>query len=268
MIGVIGCGNMAQAIVKGCHKKNPKLQFLTFNPTHEKSEELAQAVGGRALKDLAEVSAVDSIMIACKPQHLNKLSEDLKKSGVSLEDKYVISILAATPIETLKDKLGAKRITRVMPNTPAFVGKGMSLLIHSKEVKNEDKELVSKVFKACGKIADMPNETIFDQVTTVSGSGPAYVFLFAQTMAEKLVSWGLEADLAKEIAIQLFCGSSELMSEQSNESLQELIDKVTSKGGVTIEAVRSYQKNNLKDLTSTALDAAFARSEEMRKEFN
>lgn len=265
MIGVIGCGNMAQAIVKGYYKNNNSVEFLTYTPSFTRADELAREVNGAAAKELGELKRADSIVIACKPQQLDSLCESIKSAGLDLSHKHIISILAATPIESLKLKLAVSQVTRVMPNTPSLVGKGMSLLIHSIEVTDQQKDLVSDFFTSCGEVALMPNELTFDQVTTVSGSGPAYVFLFAQTMADKLVSWGVAEDEAKKIVIQLFCGSSELMKDQSENTLSELVDKVTSKGGVTIEAVKSYQADKLDQITSKALDAAFKRSEEMRE---
>ena len=153
-----------------------------------------------------------------------------------------------------------------MPNTPAFLGEGISLLLHSEKVSKEERDFVSTFFQACGKTFTLEDEEIFDKVTTVSGSGPAYVYLFAKTMRDKLTSWGLDEKTAREIVVQLFIGSSHLMDDASDETLDELIAKVTSKGGVTIEAVRSYQQDDLGELTSKALDSAYARSNEIVKE--
>jgi len=262
-IGVIGCGNMASAIVKGFYNKNNQVKFLTFTPTYTRAEALAREVNGTAVRSIHELSRANTIVLACKPQQFEDLSRTLKDSKIDLSSKHIISILAATSIRTLQEKLGAKRVTRVMPNTPALIGKGMSLIMHSSDVLEEDKSLVDEFFTACGDTALMPNETTFDQVTTVSGSGPAYVFLFAKTMADKLVSWGLDEAQAKHIAIQLFIGSSELMRSQKDESLEDLISKVTSKGGVTIEAVKSYKSHGLETLTSNALESAYNRSLEI-----
>lgn len=268
MIGVIGCGNMAQAIVKGYAKKNKDVKFLTFTPSYTRAKELADYVGGSAARELSELSCVDTIVIACKPQQLTSLAKSMEEAGLSLEDKHIISILAATPINTLKSKLQSRRVSRVMPNIPCLVGRGMSLVIHSNEVTRAEADLVDDFFISCGEVVSMPSELLFDQVTTVSGSGPAYVYLFAKTLADKLVSWGLDQEDAKKISIQLFSGSSEIMKSQNDRSLDELIASVTSKAGVTIEAVNSYKENNLEALSSMALDAAFNRSEEIREELN
>lgn len=264
MIGVIGCGNMAQAIVRGYYQKDNKVEFLTYTPSFHRANELAKAVNGKAVRDLADLNLANTIVIGCKPQQLNNLVEAINKEGLDLSSKHIISILAATPIEIIKSKLNVSQVSRVMPNTPALIGKGISLIIHSNEVSESGKELVNNFFKSCGEVVEMPSEHIFDKVTTVSGSGPAYVFLFAQTMVQKLIEWDVEYNDAKKIVVQLFRGSSELMKDQDDNKLEDLIDKVTSKGGVTIGAVNSYKENKLDILTSKALDAAFVRSEEIK----
>ena len=268
MIGVIGCGNMAQAIVKGYYNKNKNIKFLTYTPSYTRAEILANEVHGSAVKSLDDLNKAKVIVIACKPQQLGDLVESIKDSQLDLQNKHIISILAATPIEILQEKLQAKKISRVMPNTPSMIGLGMSLVLHSSEVKETEKNLVKDFFEACGEVAQMNSEEMFDKVTTVSGSGPAYVFLFAKTMAEKLESWGVGKEEAKKIAIQLFVGSSKLMSDQSELELDELISNVTSKGGVTIEAVNSFKNDGILNMTSKALDAAYKRSIEITQELS
>lgn len=268
MIGVIGCGNMAQAIVKGFYKKNKEYNFLTYTPNFIQAEKLAKEINGQAVKDLQGIQPASTVIIACKPQQLGTLVEDLAKNGVSFANKHVISILAATPLSTLIEKLGSKKVTRIMPNTPAFLGEGISLILHSEDVEEDQKKFVSMFFEACGKTFTLDSEEQFDKVTTVSGSGPAYVYLFAKTMRDKLTDWGLDEKIAREIVVQLFIGSSNLMDEEKELSLDELIAKVTSKGGVTIEAVRSFENDNLGEITSKALDSAYSRSSEIVKEIS
>lgn len=263
MIGIIGCGNMAQAIVKGYFKKDSSVHFITYTPSFSRAEALAMEVNGKAVKSLEALGEVETIVLGCKPQQFGELAQNLINSKIDLTNKHIISIMAAIPIETIKTKLRATKVSRVMPNTPCLIGKGISLVIHSTEVEKSERKLVDTFFSSCGDVSDMPDEKTFDQVTTVSGSGPAYVFLFAKTMADKLTSWGIEEIEAKRIAVKLFQGSSDLMISESELSLDELISKVTSKGGVTIEAVNSYKKDNLGEITSSALEAAFARSQEM-----
>lgn len=268
MIGVIGCGNMANAIVKGYHSKNSQKKFLTFDPTAEKSKDLASAVKGESAHSLNDLKKASTVIIACKPQQFSQLVTDLKNADVNFSNTHVISIMAAMPLEQIKKSLACDKVTRVMPNTPIFLGEGMSLLLHSTDVSKDDRVFVKDFFSACGEVAEIEDEKTFNQITTVSGSGPAYVFLFAQTMVNQLIKWGLEEEKARKITIQLFKGSSDLMKEKAGESLDQLISQVTSKGGVTIEAVNSFKENNLSEITSMALKQAEKRSDEMIKELS
>lgn len=267
MIGIIGCGNMANAIVKGHHSKISSTKFITFDPTKEKSETLATSVGGKSANSLSDLNEASHIIIACKPQQFSQLSKDLADYKVNFSQKHVISIMAAMPLENIVKGLNCPKVTRVMPNTPIFLGEGMSLLLHSEDVSESERNFVQEFFSTCGEVADIKDEKTFNQVTAVSGSGPAYVFLFAKTMVDQLVNWGLKEDKARKIVIQLFKGSSDLMKERSDESLDDLIAQVTSKGGVTIEAVNSYKESGLSNISSKALKQAEKRSYEMIKEF-
>ncbi|MEX0799424.1 MAG: pyrroline-5-carboxylate reductase [Bacteriovoracaceae bacterium] len=266
MIGIIGCGNMASAIVKGVHQADPKQKFVMFDPDMEKSKALAGAVNGKSAENHAGLSEADSILIGCKPQQFAGLVSDLEAAGFDLGAKHWISIMAAMPIKTIQNKLGAKKVTRVMPNTPMMYNEGVSLLLHSDEVSSQEKALVEKSFGSVGTSHPLADEESFDQVTTVSGSGPAYVFYFAKTMADKLAKWGVDDKEARDIVVQLFKGSTKLMEKNSDTSLDDLIAQVTSKGGVTIEAVKVYQERQLDQITEEALEAAFKRSVEMTNE--
>ena len=264
-MGIIGCGNMASAIVKGINQVYPDIKFLCFDPRLEASEKLASEVGGKAVETLAGLSEADSILIGCKPQHFSQLVEDLD-GKFDLSSKHYISIMAAMPMETIKKALGADRVTRVMPNTPMMYNEGVCLLLNSDAVSEKEEQFLMKCFSSVSKVHLMKDEETFDQVTTVSGSGPAYVFQFAKTMADKLELWGTEPKEARDIVEQLFIGASKLMSKRHDITLDELIDQVTSKGGVTIEAVKVYRENNLTKISSDALDAAFKRSQELTNE--
>ena len=266
VIGVIGCGNMASAIVKGAHKIYPQEKFLTYTPSRTRAIELAKEVKGMALEDLAGLEQAESIIIGCKPQQFNELAQNLA-GKFDLSSKHFISIMAAIPLKSIQEKLGAAQVSRVMPNTPALFNQGASLILHASEVSACQRELTHKIFGSCGSTHLMESEELFDQTTTVSGSGPAYVFLFAKGMVNQLVKWGVESSEARLIVNQLFVGSSHLMREKSQTSLDELISQVTSKGGVTIEAVKTYREGDLEQLTCAALKAAFKRSEELTEQF-
>ncbi|MBC75804.1 MAG: pyrroline-5-carboxylate reductase [Halobacteriovoraceae bacterium] len=264
MIGVIGCGNMASAIVKGIHAIYKDEKFLTYTPSKTRALELAESVNGKQVDELKGMMEADTLMIGCKPQQFDELAGQLTKS-MDLKDKHIVSIMAAMPVETIKKKLGTTKVTRVMPNTPMLYNEGISLVLNSGTTEREETNVL-KWFSACGKVHMLDNEQSFDQVTTVSGSGPAYVFQFAKSMVDKLETWGVEQKQAREIVTQLFKGSTKLMELNNDITLDELINQVTSKGGVTIEAVKVYRAEGIDKMTSKALDAAYSRSEVMTKE--
>lgn len=265
MIGVIGCGNMASAIVHGISRAFQNEKFLTYTPSFTRAEKLAQEISGKAVKELKDLRDCDTIIIGCKPQQFDSLVNELK-GEFDLSNKYFISIMAAVSLKSIQGKLGVTKVTRVMPNTPSMQGEGVSLILHSREVSQDERKKCSDYFSACSKVFPLSDEKLFDQVTTVSGSGPAYVFYFAKTMADQLESWGVDSQDAKDIVIQLFKGSAKLMEENNKDSLGSMIDKVTSKAGVTIEAIKVYQEKKLDEITKNATEAAFKRSLVITKE--
>ncbi len=264
MIGIIGCGNMGQAIIKGFYSKHPDQKFMTWDPDTDKAQSLADSINGERATSLADLQKVSHLVLACKPQHLNSLAEDFKKNDMDLKEVHIISILAGTATETIQQKLDAAKVTRVMPNTPALFSEAMSLIFHASQVTENEHALTEKFFKACGEIAYMPDELTFDRVTTVSGSGPAYVFLFAEAMVNQLQEWDIEQSAARKIVMQLFKGSTLLMQNETETPLPDLIDRVCSKGGVTIEAVNVFRDSGLRETTAKALKKAETRAMELR----
>ncbi len=267
MIAVIGCGNMSNAIIKGIYNKYPDEKFLTYTPSHTRAKNLAKAVNGKAVSKLSDLKEAHTLIIACKPQQFDQLVKDFNHA-FSLKEKYVISIMAAISIETLERKLETKNITRVMPNTPALVGNGISLIYHQHDLKKELKNLSEMYFKSCSEVYVLNSEKEFNELTAISGSGPAYLFLFAQGLVEKAKQLGLPESAAKKMVVELIQGSTKLIESAGEKNLDTLISEVTSKGGVTIEAVNIYKEKDLNKITSQAVDAAIERSIQISKEFS
>ncbi len=261
-VGVIGCGNMASSIVLGIHRVYPTILFKTFTPGHTRAKELAVKVKGEHASSLDDLNDCDVILIGCKPQQFNELAENLKKSKLTL-NKHFISMMAATSFQTLKANLPEARLTRVMPNTPITLGAGITLILNDKDITDKEEALTLKLFSACSQVHMMESEKMLDQVTTVSGCGPAYVFLFAKTFCDELITFGVKESEARKMVVELFKGSALLMESEQDISLETLIRNVTSKGGVTIEAVNLYKKMSLNDITHKALEAAYKRSIEI-----
>lgn len=266
MIAVLGCGNMASAIVKGFHQHSPELDFLTYTPSKTKALELSQVVKGKVMNSLDEINQCEIALIGCKPQQFSDLAEQLKNVLVN-KNIHFVSMMAAIDIETISKKLNTKNITRIMPNTPILFGEGVTLMTHHQSVSADEQNFIENLFKAVGTLYLIDDEKKFDQTMTVTGSGPAYVFLFAKTMIDKLTSWGIDEKSAKEMTINMFSGSVKMM-KNSNVDLSTLIAQVTSKGGTTIEAIRIYEENRLDLITDEALEAALKRSNTLTLEFS
>lgn len=259
-IAVIGCGNMAWPIVNTICKNEKEIKFFTYTPSQTRAKQLAKAVSGVHVSSLDEFPEVDLWIIACKPQQLQDLASNLKGR---LSGKNIISILASTSISSLENALGTNKIIRIMPNTPSALGKGISLLVSAEGVTRDFESKVFQLFQYCGEVIKTKSEKDFDELTVFSGSGPAYVFRFALAYFKKLIDLGYDEAIARKLVDQLFLGSSELMKGDSS-SYQEMVDKVTSKGGVTIEAINILEQNSsLDNMVGKSIDNAILRGREI-----
>jgi len=151
-----------------------------------------------------------------------------------------------------------------MPNTPALVGKGVSVITENGNLNNSEKQNVHILFSSIGKVLELP-ENLFDAVTGLSGSGPAYVYTFIQALIQAGVLHGLDTQTAKTLAVATVLGSAEMV-KQSNEHIGSLIDKVTSPGGTTIQALASMEKDGLKNAIINGVTEAVKRSKELGRE--
>ena len=262
-IAVIGCGNMASPVVEAIYKDNTSIEFHTYTPSQKRAIKLSEKVNGVHHKTLDDFPTdIKFWILAFKPQQLAQFA---KENNKLLHGTNIISILAATPVKTLKDKLKTKFVTRVMPNTPSLHGEGIELILHSEDVPLDNREKIEKMFKSCGYVYKVSNEEQFEQMTTITGSGPAYVYEFAKAYQEKLKSFGIDEDMSRKLVVQLFKGSTILM-ENSSDHLQVMIDKVTSKAGVTIEAIDYLRDQGVENTISESINKAVARSNEITQE--
>lgn len=259
-IAVIGCGNMAQAIILGMAKSFKEIEFHTFTPSYTRAEDLAQKIDGKAWKELSEIPACDYYLIACKPQQVEELAQNFRNFLPS--NTILISVLAGVTVNSLKEKFQCRRVARVMPNTPALVGEGVHAIYFSEETEDEKKAYIHKVFASIGEVFVFDEEEKIDVITGFSGSGPAYIFEIARIMTEKLSAMGVEEKMARQMIKSTLFGSAKLLKE-SDEDAETLRNNVTSKNGVTYEALEVFKKNNLEEIFGHALDAAFKRSKEL-----
>lgn len=257
---LIGCGKMGSAMLSGWLG-----QGLSASQVHL-IDPSADAVAGFVAKGCHHVAKPPSdsrvVVIAVKPQMMGGALDGLAEQtdGKTL----FVSIAAGVTLANFRQALGPKaKIVRSMPNTPAAVGRGMTVMVAGAEVGAADRDLASALLSAVGETAWVDDEGLLDAVTAVSGGGPAYVFLLAETLAKAGVEAGLPEDLAARLARATVAGSGELL-HHAEESPAVLRQNVTSPGGTTLEALKVLMADDgLQPLLNRAIAAATARSREL-----
>jgi len=257
-LGIIGCGNMSTAIWKGIINSGLIVPNDIAVSDIDSVKLIYAAGNGIANEDnLTIATECDYVLFAVKPQCFPDIAVELKGK---LNCKMVLSIMAGISIAKLEESLGITSICRIMPNTPCMVCKGMSALCYQ-NCSDGDRSFAKSIFNIIGKTIEIEEEK-FDAVTSVSGSGPAYVYMFMQGMINEGINGGLTYLEALQLTAATLQGASEL-ALTSDKTLEELTDAVCSKGGTTIEAVNVYKKENLVGIVQKGVEACRNRSLEM-----
>ena len=261
-LAIIGAGQMAEALLAGLlasSSADPAAVFAT-DSSAERRDVVKRRFGIRVGSDNAEAASwAEVVLLAVKPQVLDTV---LAGIGADLAGRLVISIAAGVSIRRIAQRLprGA-RIVRVMPNAPALVREGMSALAFGPGVTDEDARLVRTLFEAVGRVVTV-EERLMDAVTGLSGSGPAYVFMAIEAMADGGVKMGLPRTVAEVLAAQTVLGAARMMLE-TGEHPARLKDRVASPGGTTIAGLHQLEQGKLRACLIAAVEAATKRSEEM-----
>lgn len=258
-LGIIGAGNMSSAITKGVLGSKMLLpeDVIVSDLTYDRLER-AKALGVQvSIDNLYLAEHCEYLLFAVKPQSFPDIAASLKGK---LGDTTVLSIMAGVNVKTLKESLGASKICRIMPNTPCMIGHGMSALCFD-GCSEAARAFALGVFSSMGEVVEL-DEKKFDAVTSVSGSGPAYVYMFIDGMIKGGMNGGLTFDEAKKLTLATMVGGTKMV-ETSDRSIEELIDAVCSKGGTTIQAVTHYRNERLSGIIAEGVDRCRARSIEM-----
>lgn len=264
-IGLIGAGNMAEALIRGllAAKILPATNVRATDVQPDRLDYMRTTYGIHVSADNPEVVRLsDVVILAVKPQQMSAVLAGIK--AVLSADKLVVSIAAGIPTRRIESELGVgARVVRVMPNTPALVGEGAAALCAGRSASEADLQLTETILGAVG-ITVRVDESMMDAVTALSGSGPAYVFHVAEAMIEAGKQCGLTADVAERLAVQTIKGAGKLLAE-SGEPAGVLRKKVTSPGGTTEAALRVMTHRALMDVFREAIAAATARGRELSK---
>ena len=261
-LGIIGCGKMGSALVKGAIKENAidgqKVMVIDLVP--ELAQKLSNDIGATVAKTNDDlIKNADAILLCVKPQDMISLTDSFTKERSS---KLFISIAAGIKIDDLEKSLkNDDRVIRVMPNTPAMIGQGASAQSKGKNATESDAEFVSKILNAVGISIEVPEKQL-DAVTGLSGSGPAYIYTVIEALADGGVLVGLPKEKALTLAAKTVIGAAKMVMK-SDEHPAKLRDQVASPGGTTIAGLAALESGKLRSTLIEAVKAATKRSEEL-----
>ena len=260
---LIGCGKMGGALLSGWLSRGVSSDLITVV---EPKPAPGTIPPGLTVVDRIEAVTPDAapavVILAIKPQQMDAVVAPCRRFARS--GAVFLSIAAGKSIAYFAKGLGqSAAIVRAMPNTPAAVGRGMSVLCANAQVTAAQRAQCAALLAAVGEVAWIDDETLMDAITAVSGGGPAYVFLLIECMAQAGVEAGLPADLAMHLARSTVAGAGELV-HQASEPASTLRENVTSPGGTTLEALKILMaEDGLQPLLTRAIDAASRRSREL-----
>lgn len=265
-VAIIGGGTMGEAITAGLiHKNVTQAQAIVASDTVQ--DRL------KYLKDTYKIKTVDRnteaakqgqvVILAVKPQVLQAAMSDLL--GIIRPNQLVLSIVAGATIDTIRKGLGHDAVVRAIPNTPAQIGQGISVWAATGTVNPNQRDMVRQILGALGKEVCVSEERYIDMATAISGSGPAYVFLFIEAFIDAAVHLGFQRPLAQDLALQTVLGSAMFM-EKSGKHPAELRNMVTTPAGTTAEGLLALEEGGMRAAMVKAAVAAFARSRALGSE--
>jgi pyrroline-5-carboxylate reductase len=266
-IAFIGAGNMASSIIGGLVRSGHPAERITAADPYPLSLEALSTIAAVKICDnnADAVANADVVVLAVKPQVMADASNSIAQA-VQSTGAVTLSIAAGVTIASIQSRLGEEAaIVRCMPNTPALLGCGASALYANPRTSEKQRNYAQSILAAVGMVSWVPSEQALDAVTALSGSGPAYFFLFMEAMVEAGVDLGLDRDTASAMTAQTALGAARMATENGLE-LAELRRRVTSPGGTTQRAVESFQHNGLDSIVAKAMQAAADRAAEMALE--
>lgn len=258
-IGFVGYGNMAGAILNGIDsEKSIDPCTICVYDIDKSKKNIAESCGYGFADSASEIfDSCEYIFLCIKPQYFDEMANTVQnKDG----EYKLVSIMAGKNIAQIKAHFPSSKVLRTMPNTPCLIGKGV-VAICKNDFSDEEFAFAKSVFDTCSMTFESKEEDI-NKIIVASGSAPAYSFLFAEYLTEKCTEIGLDADLAKKLTLKTIIGACELALESDN-SLETLCDNVCSKGGTTIEAVKTIKASEMKSILFEALQNCFDRANEL-----
>ena len=262
-ITFIGGGNMAQAIISGIKNNNINCEILVSEPVESTRKYLEKTYSIKtANNNVIAVKDSDFIILAIKPQIFQDVAQEINSYITS--SQTVVSIMAGIPLGKLNEYLNHKNIIRVMPNTPAQIGKGCSIWMKMDHMGKNKINFFKKILLSCGTEIEVNNEKSIDIATAISGSGPAYILFFMESLINYGIELGLEGKISEKIVYETVIGSAYL-ARNSKKNPRELIDMVTSPGGTTAAGLSVLNTMEFNKIINSAIQSAYERGIEISK---
>ncbi len=265
-IAFIGSGAMAGAMIVGLLREDlakPENLFAS-DPREERGEELREKYGVQPFTDNTDaVKNAEIVVLSVKPQRLSAVLDELQ--GNIPADALVLSIIAGATIEKIGTGLRHEKIVRTMPNTPARIGEGITVWVASDTVSTSQKEQARQILSALGEEVFVEDEYYLDMATALSGTGPAYVYMFMEAMIDAGVHMGFPRRISEKLVVQTMRGSVNFY-EKNDVHVAALRNQVTSSGGTSAEALYYLEKAGIRTAISRAIWAAYQRSLELGQE--
>ncbi len=263
-IAIIGSGNMGEALISGlvCSKSCQPQNIICTDIRKDKLQKIAEKYGIKtSTSNIEAVQASEIIIYATKPQIMAAV---LKETAPCLDmSKIIISIAAGIPLAAIGSCLQKElRLIRAMPNIAVFVKEGATALAACEHTRDEDIEIAKAIFNSVGETLFIEENILMDAITGLSGSGPAYIFLIVDALADAGVKMGLSREEALMLSTQTVLGAAKLLKE-THEHPSQLKDRVTSPGGTAISGLHTLEKGGLRTTLINAVEAATNRSREL-----
>jgi pyrroline-5-carboxylate reductase len=268
-LSFIGCGVMAESMIAGLLRQNLVTpdKIVASHPREARRRELEDKYGIRVYESNAEAaeavrSVQGAVLLSVKPQRISNVLRDLKDSIAP--KGLVISIVAGAKIGTISDALGTTHIVRAMPNTPSQIGAGITAWTCGDDVDETERAQVRHLLSALGKELFVETENMIDMATSLSATGPTYIFMVMEALTDAGVHLGFSRDMAKELVQETMLGSVKF-AMASHKHPAELRNMVTSPGGTSAEAIYQMEKGTLRTVLSKAVYSAYKRAVELGK---
>lgn len=263
VLAFIGSGVMAEAMIKGLlQREMVRAENITCSdPQQQRLDFLAQQYGVRTTASNADaLQGADVGVLSIKPQMFAEVGPELV--GILPPEALLLSIMAGVTTGNIVRRTKHKAVVRVMPNTPAQVGLGVSVWCGTRQVSESHRQATTQILQALGIEHQVKREEMLDMATALSGSAPAYVFLFMEALIDAGVHLGFSRQVAKDLVVQTVKGSAEFAA-QSERHIADLRNMVTSPGGTTADALYHLEKGGLRTMLSKAVHAAFLKSQRL-----